>query len=558
MSVLPTSATPGRAFVTPSLAKRAAAEPPVILITLTTMLGLIMAIVDTSIVNVALTNMAGTLGASIDEIGWVATGYILATVVIMPLNGWLTARFGRKNYYAACIALFTISSFLCGTATNVWQLVVYRVIQGLGGGALQPTAQAILFESYPPEKRSGAMAIFGLGAMVGPAIGPVLGGVIIDNYSWPLIFFINLPIGIIAFLMTLRYIKDPAYIKRDDSRIDWFGLGIMTAGLAALQYVLERGQHDDWFSSSTIVIMSIIAFVGITGFIVREVRVANPLVDLTVFLSRSFTAGNIIGIVSGFGLYGLNLVIPLFMQNVLGFDATVTGLALLPGALATAVSMPIAGRMAKFLDARASIAFGLAMFAAGSWMLGYLNASAGIGDIFWPRVLQGFALGFLFVPLTTATLAGVPRARMSNATGLYTLVRQLGGGFGIAILQFMQQRSEDGHYAALASGVTAANPAVSAMLHGAADVPAHLRQLAGIVDAQRSGPLLQRRLPPVRTDLRALNPDRFFAQCSKTGGLRTGRDAGRVSVPTAYWVVSDVVVTVILIVAVFPAAPVTV
>ena len=307
------------------------------------------------------------------------------------------------------------------------------------------------------------------------------GGVIIDNFSWPLIFFINLPIGVIAFVMTLRYIKDPTYIKRDDSRIDWFGLGIMTAGLASLQYVLERGQHDDWFSSQTIVVMSIIAFGGIIGFVVRELRVANPLVDLSVFASSGFTAGNIIGIVSGFGLYGLNLVIPLFLQNVLGFDATVTGLALLPGALATAISMPIAGRMAKFLDARASIAFGLALFAAGSWMLGYLNASAGIGDIFWPRVFQGFALGFLFVPLTTATLAGVSRAHMSNATGLYTLVRQLGGGFGIAILQFVQQRSEDGHYAILASGVTAANPAVAAMLHGATDVGARLQQLTGIV-----------------------------------------------------------------------------
>jgi DHA2 family multidrug resistance protein len=229
------------------------------------------------------------------------------------------------------------------------------------------------------------------------------------------------------------------------------------------------------------VTMSVIAFVGIVGFVVRQLRVPNPLVDLTVFLSRSFTAGNIIGIVSGFGLYGLNLVIPLFLQNVLGFDATLTGLALLPGALATAVSMPIAGRMAKFLDPRASIAAGLGMFAVGSWMLGFLNANAGIGDIFWPRVLQGFALGFLFVPLTTATLAGVPRPRMSNATGLYTLVRQLGGGFGIAILQLVQQRSEDTHYAVLASGVTAANPAVSAMLHGAADVPARLHQLAGFV-----------------------------------------------------------------------------
>src|SRR5450631_1077162 len=291
MAVLPTTATSQAPAVTasslapPRVAKRP--DPPVILITLTTMLGLIMAIIDTSIVNVALTNMAGTLGSSIDEIGWVATGYILANVVIMPLNGWLTARFGRRNYYAACIAIFTISSFLCGTATNVWQLVAYRVIQGVGGGALQPTAQAILFESYPPEKRSGAMAIFGLGAMVGPAIGPVLGGVIIDNFSWPLIFFINIPIGIVAFLMTMRYIRNPAYIVRDDSRVDWFGLGIMTAGLAALQYVLERGQHDDWFNSSTIVTMSVIAFVGIVGFVVRELRVPNPLVDLTVFLSRS-------------------------------------------------------------------------------------------------------------------------------------------------------------------------------------------------------------------------------------------------------------------------------
>ncbi len=445
------------------------------------MLGLIMAIVDTSIVNVALTNMAGTLGASVDEIGWVATGYILATVVIMPLNGWLTARFGRKNYYAACIVIFTVSSFLCGTATNVWQLVFYRVIQGLGGGALQPTAQAILFESYPPEKRSGAMAIFGLGAMVGPAIGPTLGGIIVDNYSWPLIFFINLPIGVIAFVMTMRYIKNPTYIVRDTSRVDWFGLTIMTAGLSALQYVLERGQHDDWFSSSTIVVMTIVAFFGIAGFIVREVRVAHPLVDLTVFRSRGFTAGNIIGIVSGFGLYGLNLVLPLYMQNVLGFSATLTGIALLPGAIATAVSMPIAGRLAKYVDARVSIGAGLAMFAVGSWMLGYLNANAGFDDIFWPRILQGLALGFLFVPLTTASLADVPRARLSNATGLYTLVRQLGGGFGIAILQLVQTRAQDSHYADLASGVTGANPAVANMLHGAANAQPHLQTLLGLV-----------------------------------------------------------------------------
>ncbi len=487
MSVLPTTATKPSLVVTPSLARPApsptATEPRVLWITLTTMLGLIMAIVDTSIVNVALNNMAGTLGASVDEIGWVATGYILANVVIMPLNGWLTARFGRKNYYAACIVIFTVASFLCGTATNVWQLVFYRVVQGLGGGALQPTAQAILFESYPPEKRSGAMAIFGLGAMVGPAIGPTLGGVIIDNFSWPLIFFINLPIGVIAFFMTLRFIKNPTYIVRDTSRVDWFGLGIMTAGLAALQYVLERGQHDDWFSSTTIVVMSVIALVGITGFIMRELRISHPLVDLSVFRSRGFTAGNIIGIVSGFGLYGLNLVLPLYFQNVLGFNATLTGFALLPGAVATALSMPVAGKLAKYLDARASIGLGLAMFALGSWMFSFLNASAGMADIFWPRVLQGFALGFLFVPLTTASLADVPRARMSNATGIYTLVRQLGGGFGIAILQLVQQRAQDTHYSDLASDVTLAHPAIANMMQSAGSASMHARALMQMVDA---------------------------------------------------------------------------
>jgi DHA2 family multidrug resistance protein len=281
--------------------------------------------------------------------------------------------------------------------------------------------------------------------------------------------------------MTMKYIKNPTYIARDSSQIDWYSLGIMTAGFAALQYVLERGQHDDWFNSSTIVIMSLVAIVGIGGFVVRQLVVKNPLVDLSVFKSRGFTAGNIIGVVSGFGLYGINLVIPLFLQSVLNLSATTTGLALLPGALATAISMPLASKMTKIIDARMSIAIGLGMFAAGSWMLCYLNASAGIGDIFWPRVLQGFALGFLFVPMTTATLADVSREKMSNATGIYTLVRQLGGGFGIAILQLAQQRSEALHYAVLAAGITAANPTVANFLQGTHDVPARLHNLVGMV-----------------------------------------------------------------------------
>ena len=442
-----------------------AADPPLAMITLTVMLGLIMAIIDASIVNVALNDMAGNLGSSIDEIGWVATGYILANVIIMPLNGWLTARFGRRNFYAACVAIFTVASLLCGTAHNVWQLVFYRVIQGLGGGALQPTAQAIMFESYPPEKRANAMAIFGLGAMVGPAIGPTLGGVIVDNYSWPLIFYINIPIGIVAFLMTLAYIRDPAYLKRDRSPIDYTGLGLLTAGVASLQYVLERGQREDWFSSPAIVVLSVVAVVSLVVFCFKEWYDPRPLVDLKVFKSRAFSAGSIIGIVTGFGLFGTALVLPLFLQNVLGFTATETGFVLLPGAIATAVSMPIASRLGAKLDGRAMIAFGLLVFAASAWWMGGINQMSGYWDVFWPRAVQGFALGFIFVPLTTATLAEISRRSMANATGIYTLVRQLGGSLGIAILQLLQTRYQDNAYATLASGVTPSNPNVARFLH---------------------------------------------------------------------------------------------
>jgi len=447
------------------------ANPPLIMITLTVMLGLIMAIIDTSIVNVALSDMAGNLGSSIDEIGWVATGYILANVIVMPLNGWLTARLGRRNFYAGCLVIFTVASLLCGTATNVWVLVAYRVIQGFGGGALQPTAQAILFESYPPEKRAGAMAIFGLGAMVGPAIGPTLGGVIVDNYSWPLIFYINIPIGIVAFFMTLRYIRDQSYVQRDRSPIDFAGLALLTAGVASLQYVLERGQREDWFSSPTIVVLTVVAVCSLVGFVLKELHDPHPLVDLSAFRSRSFSAGNAIGIVTGFGLFGTALILPLFFQNVLGFSATQTGMALLPGAIATAISMPIVSRLIRTIDGRLLIAFGLAIFAWSAWWLGGINQEAGYWDVFWPRAVQGFALGFMFVPLSTFTLGEISRAKMSNATGIYTLLRQLGGSLGIAILQFLQTRYQDTAYAALASGVTAANPSVSTYLndlHGSA------------------------------------------------------------------------------------------
>jgi DHA2 family multidrug resistance protein len=429
-------------------------DAPVALITITVMLGLIMAIIDSTIVNVAINTIGGNLGASVDEVSWVATGYILANVIVMPLNGWLTAFLGRKRFYAASLAVFTIASFLCGTATNITQLVIYRVIQGIGGGALQPTAQAIMFESYPAEKRGNAMAIFGLGAMVGPAIGPTLGGYIVDNASWPLIFYINIPIGIVAFLMTMMFIPNPKYIERSKAGLDWIGLGLMTAGLSSLQYVLERGEHDDWYDSATITILTIVAIVTLVLFVWRMLRDRHPLVNLQVFRHPSFTIGNILGIISGFGLFGTALILPLFFQTILNFTAFDTGLMLLPGALSTAVSMMIVGRILNRIDGRASIAFGFLVFGFSTWMLGGLSTDAGFWDVFWPRLIQGFGLGFLFVPLSTITLGDIPIAEMAGATGVYTLVRQLGGSLGIAILTTLLVHQTAVAWNVLASGVT--------------------------------------------------------------------------------------------------------
>jgi MFS transporter, DHA2 family, multidrug resistance protein len=450
---------------------------PVALITITVMLGMIMAIIDTTIVNVALNTIGGNLGATVDEVAWVATGYILANVVIMPLNGWLTALLGRKIFYATSLALFTVASLLCGTAHSIWVLVTYRIIQGIGGGALQPTAQAILFETFPVERRGAAMAIFGMGAMVGPAIGPTLGGWIVDNASWPLIFYINIPIGIVAFLMTLAFIPTPKYIAKPKGGIDWIGLGLLTAGLASLQFVLEQGERDDWFQSQTILLFSAIAIVALVTFVLKTLRDRHPLVDLKVFKFRSFSVGSFLGIIMGFGLFGTALILPLFFQTTLGFTAFDTGLALMPGALSTAVSMLIIGRLLNRIDGRWSIVFGTLLFAWSTWLLGGLTVQAGYWDVFWPRLVQGFALGFLFVPLTTISLGQIPVPELAGATGVFTLLRQLGGSLGIAILTTLLAHKTAIAWNVLASGVTQTHglsvPQLTAMVAQQATVIAY-------------------------------------------------------------------------------------
>jgi len=427
---------------------------PVALITITVMLGLIMAIIDSTIVNVAISTIGGNLGATVDEVAWVATGYILANVVVMPLNGWLTALLGRKTFYALSLALFTVASFFCGTARSIWVLVFYRVVQGIGGGALQPTAQSILFETFPAERRGAAMAIFGMGAMVGPAIGPALGGWIVDNASWPLIFYINVPIGIVAFLMTLAFIPNPKYIAKPKGGIDWIGLTLLTAGLASLQFVLEQGERDDWFQSQTILLLSVVSAAALVLFVMKALRDKHPLVDLNVFKYRSFSVGSFLGIIMGFGLFGTALILPLFFQTILGMTAFDTGMALAPGAVATAISMLIIGRMLNYIDGRWSIVFGTLLFAWSTWLLGGLSVQAGYWDVFWPRIVQGFALGFLFVPLTTISLSEIPVPELAGATGVFTLLRQLGGSLGIAILTTLLTHQTAVAWNVLASGVT--------------------------------------------------------------------------------------------------------
>jgi DHA2 family multidrug resistance protein len=440
--------------------------PSPFLITLTVMLGMIMAIVDGTIVNVGLNTIAGTLGASVDDAAWIITGYILASVITMPLNGWLTAKFGRKRFYAGCVALFTIASFLCGTATTIWQLTFYRVLQGFGGGALQPTAQAIMFETFPPSKRGMATAIFGVGAMVGPALGPLIGGYLIDNATWPLLFFVNVPIGIAAFFMTLSFIPDPAYLEKPKGGIDWLGLALLSTGVASFQYVLERGQHDDWFSSPAIVMLSVVAVVATAAFLVKTLRDAHPLVDLRAFRFPTYVFGNALMVVIGFGLYGTSLIMPLFFQTSMGMTAFGTGMALLPGAFATAIAMIVVARLLPIVDARVLTAVGLVFFAWSCWWLGDLNQNAGIGDIFVPRLIMGFAMGLVFVPVMTVMLAPVPKNELSSATGVSMLVRQLGASIGIAVLTTLLANETTTAWLALAGGVTHLGGATAGAING--------------------------------------------------------------------------------------------
>jgi len=424
------------------------------IITLTVILASMIELIDTSIVNVALPQMMGNLGATLDEIAWVVTGYVVANVIVIPMTGWFASMFGRRNYFTFSLILFTIASFFCGHATSLWELVIFRFIQGAGGGAMLSTSQAILVETFPKEDLGLANALFGLGVVVGPTVGPTLGGWITDNYSWPWIFYVNLPIGILAILMAMAFIPDARESRKIES-IDWTGIGLLILGIGALQVVLERGEAEDWFSARYIMVLSAVAAAALTAFVLWELRVDHPVVDLRVLKDRSLAMGTIFTFIMGFGLYASVFIFPVFAQNLLGFDAMQTGLILLPGSLATAAMMPIVGKlMQKGAPPQLLNALGFISFFAFTWMLSHSTLDSSRGDFFWPLILRGAGLGLLFVPLTTVALSGLKGKDIAQGAGLTNMMRQLGGSFGIALVATYIQVHSWSHRVALLSHVS--------------------------------------------------------------------------------------------------------
>jgi DHA2 family multidrug resistance protein len=416
----------------------------------TVMIGNIMAVLDSSIVNVALPDMAGNLGATIEEITWVVTGYILANVLIMPTVGMLSARWGRKRIYMVAIAVFTAASMLCGIAGSLTTMVLFRAVQGVAGGILVTVPQAILRESFPPAEQGIAMGVYGMGIVIAPAIGPTLGGWITDQYSWPWIFFINVPVGIVNLFMVQRMIEDPPYLERHKNKMDLLGLGLMIAGLGAFQLMLEEGERNDWFQSGYIVRLAVIAAGGMMLFIWRELTVERPAVDIRILGNIRFSAATLMGGVMGAGLSGVLFILPLFLQNLLGYTAMDSGLALMPRSLAMLVMMPVAGKMYNRVGPRAMVAAGLLILAFGYRQLAILTTDIGFWDLVWPQVWQGVGFSLLFAALSTAALGAVRREIMTAATGLYNVVRQVMGSIGIAVAATLLTHSEATYHAVLA------------------------------------------------------------------------------------------------------------
>ncbi len=423
-------------------------------------LAAVLELVDTSIVNVAVPHMMGNLGATLDEIAWVSTGYIIANVIVIPMSSWLANWFGRRNYLTASILLFVAASFFCGAATGLWSLVFWRIVQGLGGGALLSVAQATLFEAFPPHEVGKGQAIFGMGVMVGPTLGPTLGGYIIDNFDWPWIFYINVPLGLMAAAMVWNFVRDSKNAVRA-TKIDGLGILLLATSIGTLQFMLERGERNDWFESGMVTTMTIVSGLSMVGFIWRELTFEQPIVNLRVLKSRQLSVGVVFAGALGLAMYGSIFVLPVFLQQLHGFTAWQTGKVIFPGALASAFTMAIIGRNANRMDARYTVVIGVAMFGVCMWWLSGLGLDAGADDVFWPLILRGVGMGLIFVPLTNASMADLAPQDVPQGTALFNLTRQLGGSFGIAVMATLLSRFTSSSHANLVQHMNAGDPEVT-------------------------------------------------------------------------------------------------
>src|SRR5277367_1974467 len=430
------------------------------LIAISVMLATFMEVIDTSIASVALPHIAGSLSATTDEATWVLTSYLVANAVILPASGWFALKFGRKRFLITCIIIFTISSFMCGAATSLGMILVARAVQGAGGGALQPLSQAILLESFPPQKRGLAMAVFGLGVVVAPVLGPTLGGWLTDQYSWRWAFYINIPIGAIALFMISRCVKDPPYVANaHPGKIDGIGLGLLAISLACLQIILDKGQEVDWFGAIWIRWMAFIMVATLIGFLIRELRFGKPLVDLKVFLDRNFAIGCLLIALFGGVIYGVVTLLPLFYQTLLGYSASAAGWAVSPRGIGAIAIMPIIGVLSGRLDNRWLIVTGFVVFGLTSIWMARLTLDIGPSSLLWPIIISGAGTGMVFVPLATMSMGTLKNEQIGNASGLFNLTRNVGGGVGISMVNTLVARHMQIHRAELVQNIALQNPA---------------------------------------------------------------------------------------------------
>jgi len=445
-------------------------------------LGALLEVVDTSIVNVALTDMQNTLGATLSEVSWVVSGYAVANVIVLPLTAWLGERFGKKRYFIFSLVGFTVASIMCGLASTLPMLVIARVLQGLMGGGLLAKAQAILFETFPKEEQGVAQAFFGAIVIAGPAIGPTLGGYLVTNIGWRWIFFVNVPLGILAVLMCQASLK-PDTEARNTSQIDWLAILMLATGLGCLQTFLEEGNSEDWFQSRMIVTLFALAAVSLVAFVHRQLKSDNPVVDLRVLRYRSLWAGSILSVIVGMALYGTLFAVPIFAQTLMHFTSQETGMLLLPSALASAVTMIGAGQIIRKVDSRLGLVIGACILVFAVYQLSNLTSQTGVDDFFWPLIIRSVGTVAMFLPLNMATLGPIPKQDIAKASGFFNLTRQLGGSMGVALLTLLLTQRQAFHRAVLVEKMPLGDPALGDRIHALSG--AFMAKGAVLVDAQQ-------------------------------------------------------------------------